>query len=98
MKRAEALERLRQALPELAREFGVSRAGVFGSVARDEARADSDVDVIVEFSSPPNFGGFAALRKRLEALLGHPVDLVTPDSLHRLVRRRALAESVYADA
>lgn len=98
MKRSAALDRLRLALPELRREFGVARAGVFGSVARDAAGPDSDVDVIVEFNAPPSFAGFEALRSRLESTLGRPVDLVTPDGLHELVRRRALAESVYAEA
>ena len=98
MRRSEALVRLHRALPELRREFGVARAGLFGSVARDEAGPDSDVDIIVEFSTVPNFGGFAALRTRLEEVMGRPVDLATADSLHQLVRRRALTESIYADA
>jgi predicted nucleotidyltransferase len=98
MKRAEALRRLHAALPELRREFGATRVGVFGSVARDEARADSDVDILVEFDVAPTFGGFEALKERLEAVMGRPVDVATPDGLHRLVRGRALAESIYADA
>ncbi len=98
MSRDEALRQLARSLPELQRDFGVARAGVFGSVARNEAREGSDVDVIVEFSRAPNFAGFEALKARLAALFGQRVDLVTPDSLHRLVRRRALAEAVYAEA
>lgn len=98
MTRDQTLEYLRKARPELRRDFGVARAGVFGSFARDEARTDSDFDVIVEFARAPNFGGFEALRERLQELLGRPVDLVTPDGLHRLVRARALSESIYADA
>ena len=97
MKRVEALDRLRRALPELQRDYAVARAGLFGSVARDEARDDSDVDVIVEFETTPNFGRFEALRERLAALFGASVDLVTPDSIHVLARRRVLSESVYAD-
>lgn len=98
MTRDEALRRLAGSLPELRRDFGVMRAGVFGSVARGDARADSDVDVIVEFARAPNFGGYEALRARLAAVLESRVDLATPDSLHRLLRERILAEAVYAEA
>jgi hypothetical protein len=49
---------------ELARA-GVRRLGVYGSVARDEARPDSDVDILVEFDRTPDLFEFAALRDRL---------------------------------
>lgn len=98
MNRDEAIDRLARALPQLKREFGVARAGVFGSVARNEATAGSDVDLIVEFERTPNFGGYEALKGRLAAVMGGDVDVATPDSLHRLLRDRIMAEVVYAEA
>ena len=54
---------------------------MFGSVARDEARGDSDVDLLVEFAQQPTFRGYMDLKFFLEDLLGHPVDLVTRSGL-----------------
>lgn len=57
MKRAEALEILRQHKQEVAEKYGVTRLGIFGSVARDEATAESDLDIVVEMSNPDLFYG-----------------------------------------
>jgi len=82
-------------LSELTRA-GVRRVGVFGSVARDEAGADSDVDILVEFDSLPDLYDFAALRDRLSEILGRPVDLTTPQALKPRFRSRVLDEVRYA--
>lgn len=67
-------------------ELGVARLFLFGSVARDEARADSDVDLLVDFAGAPTFRGYMDLKFLLEDLLGRKVDLVTRSGL----RPRAL--------
>ncbi|HSI00510.1 MAG TPA: nucleotidyltransferase family protein [Reyranella sp.] len=77
-------------------QAGVRRLGVFGSVARGEADPGSDVDVLVEFDKVPDLYEFAALRDRLEAILGRPVDLTTPRALRAHLRSRVLAEVRYA--
>lgn len=56
------LARLRAAEPILRRHH-VSRIGVFGSVARGEARSDSDVDVLVEFDADISLFEFSALQR-----------------------------------
>jgi len=68
--------------------FGVRSLFLFGSVARDQARADSDVDLLVEFVNSPTFRGYMDLKFFLEDLLGRRVDLVTRSGL----RPRALPE------
>jgi hypothetical protein len=63
-------------------QFGARRIGVFGSCARGAERADSDVDVYVEFDDDQRtYDNFFALHERLESLLGRRVDLVTDRSL-----------------
>jgi len=61
----------------MAEDAGYSRLAVFGSVARNDARPDSDIDLLVE--APQGTGSFAFLRfkKLIEAVLGREVDLVS---------------------
>lgn len=66
--------------------FGVGSLFLFGSVARDEAGVDSDVDLLVEFVGPPTYRGYMDLKFFLEDLIGCRVDLVTRSGL----RPRAL--------
>jgi hypothetical protein len=55
-------------------------------VARDEARPDSDIDLLVEFSSHPSFARYMDLKFLLEDLLGRRVDLVTPKAIRPQMR------------
>ncbi len=92
MTRETALALLNEHRDELA-AFGLRRLAVFGSVARNEAGPDSDVDVLVDFSGEPTFKRYAGLYDSLEDILLCPVDLVTSDSL-----RNPLRASVERDA
>jgi predicted nucleotidyltransferase len=91
MTREEFFDRIAAYRAELARA-GVRRLGVYGSVARNEANAESDVDVLVEFDQLPDLYDFAALRDRLSQILGRPVDLATPEALKPRLRPRVLNE------
>ena len=61
--------------------YRVKSLALFGSVARDEARSDSDVDILVEFERPVGYFGFFDLKEYLESLLRARVDLATSGSL-----------------
>ena len=75
-------------------QFGVQTLALFGSVARDEARPDSDVDLLIEFSRPVGLFTFVQVKDYLEQVLGRRVDLVTPAGLKRQLRDRILEEAV----
>jgi uncharacterized protein len=63
-------------------KYGVVKLGLFGSFVRNEQRADSDVDLLVEFRpEQKNFDNFMHLSFFLEELFERPVELVTPESL-----------------
>ena len=87
-----------QANRALLEEFSVTSISVFGSVVRGEAHPDSDVDILVEFDPDARIGffAFARLQRRLSDLLGRPVDLVTPDALHKAMKSHILEEAVHA--
>ena len=76
-------------------EFSVESISLFGSTARDEATASSDVDLLVEFNRPVGLFGLIRLRRYLESLLGCKVDLGTPGSLKPRLRARILAEKFH---
>ena len=77
--------------------LGAQRIGVFGSFARGDGRADSDVDVYVEFDEGKRmYDNFFALHERLEDLLGRRVDLVTDKSLSETKARLILPTVRYA--
>ncbi len=91
--REDVLARLEQAAPEL-RAQGVKDLWLFGSAARAELKAGSDIDILVDFAVPVTLFEFARLRRRLEDLLGRPVDLVTRDALKPQLREQILREAV----
>jgi hypothetical protein len=80
---------------ELGREFGVKSLGVFGSVARGEARPGSDVDILVEYSGNMGLMEFMRLEQRLSVILGVKVDLVTRGALKPYIGKRILEEVQY---
>jgi hypothetical protein len=93
--REEALSRISELKPELER-FDVKSLSLFGSVARNEAVDQSDLDLIVEFNGDSRYDNYFGLLFFLEDRLGVQVDLAEPETLHRLIRERVLEEAVRA--
>jgi predicted nucleotidyltransferase len=81
MKKNEVIRILEKQHKELEEQFNVASLSLFGSVARDEAGTDSDVDLLVEFSKPVGLFQFIGLQQRLEELPDCKVDLGTSCSL-----------------
>ena len=91
--RQEASSRLTANEGEI-RALGVARLALFGSVVRNEARPDSDVDVLVQFApGAKTYDRFLALSDLLERRLERRVDLVTTESLSPYLGPRILAEA-----
>ena len=88
------LARVRGQILAIAARHGAGNVRVFGSVARGEADAASDIDFLVDFESGRSLLDLAALLVDLEDLLGHPVDVVTEPGLKARIRQRVLAEAV----
>ena len=90
----ELLKEKREEILRTASKHGACNVRVFGSVARGEARPDSDVDLLVEVG--PNRTAFfpGGLVADLEELLGTKVQVVTPEGLHWYIRDRVMEEAV----
>lgn len=83
----------RDEILRLAARYGATNVRVFGSVARGEAQAGSDIDLLVQMEPGRSLFDLAALVVELEALLGRPVDVVPDDAIYWLLRRRILSEA-----
>jgi predicted nucleotidyltransferase len=92
-----ALQVLR-ANKEMLRARGVLLAAVFGSVARGEARPDSDVDVLIEVDSARRIGlfGYAGLCEDIRDLFPSQVDVVNAKTIRPRLRDPILSEAIYA--
>jgi len=92
--RSEVIAKLCQHEAEL-RGLGVQSLYLFGSTARDQAHADSDVDLFFDYTRG-EFGLFELMdvRERVAAILGRKVDVITRDSLHKSLRRQIESEAV----
>ena len=95
MERDQVLALLKRRKRQL-KKFGVSSLSIFGSVARDEARKNSDIDILVDFEKPIGLFEFARLQMYLEETLGRKVDLVTPEALRKELREDILREAIRA--
>jgi hypothetical protein len=76
--------------------MGVKSLELFGSVARDEAAPDSDVDFLVEFDRPVKLFDFSKVRLYLEDVLGCSVDMGTQDALREHLRKPVLKDVIRA--
>ena len=87
-------EDLRAKVEDVMRRRGVTRASVFGSVARGDSTPESDVDFLVEFEKGRTLLDLSGLRLDLRDALGREVDVATPNSLHPEMRDQILSELV----
>jgi predicted nucleotidyltransferase len=78
----------------VARAHGAGRVRIFGSVARGEEHAESDIDLLVDLAPDRTLVDIARLTEALTAMLGVDVDVATEDLLRRDVRARALQEAL----
>ncbi len=95
MEKQVVLTRLRGRIGEIRQRFAVKALAIFGSIARDDALDDSDVDVLVAFDRKASFDLFMDLKFYLEDLLGAKVDLVTDKALRPQVRRAIEQEIIH---
>ena len=96
MDKKEIIRILNRYKKEFSEQYGILDIGVFGSVARDEVRKDSDVDVVVHISKPDLFM-LVGIKNELEERLHCSVDIVTyRKNMNPYLKKRIDKEAVYA--
>lgn len=94
MEQLEIINTLKALKPEFAARYGVTRLGIFGSLARGEFTATSDVDIVVEM--PPDLFKMVHMKAELETLLLRSVDLIRYQKyLNALLKRKIDEEAIY---
>lgn len=97
MNRDRALQILNDILPQL-REYGVRDVALFGSVARNEAAATSDIDILIDFEpEAESFDNLMNVADLLEGRFDAPVDLVTVNGLSPYLAESVQQEAVHAE-
>ncbi|MBU1122518.1 MAG: nucleotidyltransferase family protein [Candidatus Omnitrophica bacterium] len=89
-----SIEEIKQKILPILRNYGVKRVALFGSCVRDEMRAESDIDILIDIQSDISLLGFVGLKQKVEKAIGRKVDLVEYDTLKPLLRERILKEQV----
>ena len=90
----EIITALREALPDLRQRWPIDTLALFGSRVRNDARPDSDLDVLVEFTHPIPLSSFLTLEERLSELTGLRVDLVSAAALKPYIGQHVRAEAI----
>ncbi|HEX7064868.1 MAG TPA: nucleotidyltransferase family protein [Bacillales bacterium] len=84
----------RNEILQAAQSNGVRNIRIFGSVARGEDNQNSDIDFLVEFEDDRSLFDLIRFKQELENMLGKPVDVVTENSVHQMIRPQVMKEAV----
>lgn len=93
--RLEDLREKRDQILAIAERYGATNVRVFGSVVREEARPDSDVDILIDLAEPSRYTWLGAgMMSDLQELLDAKIDLVIAKNLHWYLRDRVMKEAL----
>lgn len=95
MQKDDALQFFEAHKQEIMERFGVKHLALFGSTVRNEARDDSDIDVLVEFEGGETYRNYFDLQFYLEDRLHCPIDLVCVDAVRPQIKPYIEKEALY---
>lgn len=95
MEREKIIQVINSQLPFLKERYNVKSLGIFGSIARNEANEESDIDIVVEFESPIGFLDFIRLEIFLTKILQRKVDLISKKAIKPVLKESILKEVIY---
>jgi hypothetical protein len=85
---------IKQKITPILKRQGVTKAALFGSVARGEAKRSSDIDLLIAFKGRKSLLDLVGLQLELQDLLGKKVDVVTYRSLHPRLKPYIMREAI----
>ncbi|WP_445474193.1 nucleotidyltransferase family protein [Methanococcoides methylutens] len=88
------IDKYRQTIVPILLKNDVDKAGIFGSFARNEAKEDSDIDILVHFKSRKSLFDLARLELELEKKARRKIEVITYDSINPIIREQILKEEV----
>lgn len=91
----EILTQLKEIKPDLEKDYDITELGVFGSFARGEQTANSDIDILVDYKEGTSLLTLGGLQYMLTELFKTKVDLVMKKTLKRNIGKQILSEVVY---
>lgn len=94
LSKIKGIAEIEKAIQSVLWKYPIKRASLFGSYARQEARSDSDIDILVEFSSTISLIQFVTIQLELEDTLGKKVDLVEFSALKPQLKANILKEQM----
>ncbi|MEW6146184.1 MAG: nucleotidyltransferase family protein [Thermodesulfobacteriota bacterium] len=95
MTRREIIDNLRNLREEASRNYKAEILGIFGSYARDDHRAGSDLDVLVRFKKGASLFELSGLTEYLEEKLNIKVDVLSEKAIRSEIRDKILSDTVY---
>jgi len=95
--RQEIIQFIRSHKQQLRDTYGVTRIGLFGSYARNEAKEGSDIDLTVEIQSSNKYRSFLGLKRHLEKNFNQKVDLGIESTLKPIAKLHILKEIIYVE-
>jgi predicted nucleotidyltransferase len=97
MNKNQALQIIQSHKDELQTQYAVKSLALFGSVARNEATANSDIDLLIEFQKPVGLFHFLTVKNCLQEWLNQKVDLVTYAALKSPLKEQILKELIHVN-
>ena len=90
----ESIQEIKEKITPILQQYGITKAAIFGSLAKGEATTRSDVDILVEIKGDMSLLDFIGIKIELEEALKMKVDLVEYDTIKPIIKERILAEQV----
>jgi len=95
IRRDDALEILRRSKSGLEERYGITRMGIFGSVARDQSSEGSDIDIVVQMRAP-NLFTLVHVKEELEEAMHEQVDIIHyRERMNSFLKSRIDQEAIY---
>ncbi|PWR69863.1 nucleotidyltransferase family protein [Methanospirillum stamsii] len=94
-KKEEVISVLKEKRPHLIQKYHITKIGIFGSVIRNEAGPESDIDILVDFSDEASLLDHSGLKIYLEKLFGESVDVVPERAIRPELRTPILSDVMY---